>query len=252
MNDQKYCPSCGEVNPGNAAFCAKCGNPFRAASVTGMLPASPPSYYESIPPTPPPRRLKKRYVLYGVIGLFVLFIAVSAAFPSSSSSSATATPSPTVMASVAATQTKASVAPTVKATPTPAPTVKPTPEPSAPTLTESQRKFLDSGMVAKGYTVIKPLAPNGQTADGNNMYSGQLMKDGTVFSTTFIMCRDTADTNAQFTKSVTALEDIGYSGSYKDSQTWQGAKIENGSPSVALATASSDGTLKYVMTMFAT
>ncbi len=87
MNNQKRCAFCGVANPRKARFCLKCGTQFRTTSKTGMLPfpsgtpQSVPSYYEPVERSQSLRRFKRRYVVYGIVGILVLFLFASAASP---------------------------------------------------------------------------------------------------------------------------------------------------------------------------
>ncbi len=135
MNDQEYCPECGQENPRDAAFCATCGERFHTASPARAPPPAPPHYEPvetSLPlePSRSPRKFNRRYIVYGVVGLFALLIVVSAANLSPQS------------------------VPVVSPSPTPTPTPNPT-----------QQKVIDIGQFNPTYTPTSP--PRSATVQRN-------------------------------------------------------------------------------------
>jgi hypothetical protein len=104
-------------------------------------------------------------------------------------------------------------------------------------------------MEAQGYTVVTPMAPDGQAKNGDNMYSGQLLsQDGFVYSYTLILATSSADAHTTLTNSVTALQSMGFVGSYTNSNTWSGTNPSNSQNALSGITA---GTYQ-VLTMFQT
>ena len=140
MADQKYCRNCGGLNPPDAEFCASCGKvfvsaaaspPYAAPAAASMPWEQQPKYSSSSEPTI--FGFSRKWIVIGVVALFVLLtlgcVAVARMSPS--------TPTPTAQATVVPTATlKATATPTVKATPkatatpTPKPTATPVPTPS--------------------------------------------------------------------------------------------------------------------------
>lgn len=132
MADQKYCRNCGGPNPPDAEFCASCGKPFvsAASSPPYAAPAASsmpweqqPKYSSSSEPTT--FGFSRKWIVIGVVALFVLltlgYVAVARMSPS--------TPTPTAQATVAPTASVKATA-TLKATATPKPTATPVPTPS--------------------------------------------------------------------------------------------------------------------------
>jgi len=133
MADQKYCRNCGGLNPPDAEFCASCGKAFvsaassppYAAPAAASMPWEPQPKYSSSS-EPKIFGFSRKWVIVGILAVFVLLTLGCVAMASNSSRS---TPTPTAQATVAPTATVKATA-TLKATPTPTPTPKPSPTPS--------------------------------------------------------------------------------------------------------------------------
>ena len=131
MADQKYCRNCGAPNLPEAKFCANCSKAFvsgdAAAPLTAASAAAMP--WEQLPqsdPSPEPTifGLSRKFVVIGIIALFVLLTLGCVAMAMTSPT----TPTPTVQATVAPTATvKATATPIPTATPKPTATPAPTP-----------------------------------------------------------------------------------------------------------------------------
>ena len=110
MNENsKYCRACGKANSQDSVFCISCGARFSEPSPIG--PQSPPQYSPvSGASAPPPRKIKKEYVIGAVAILAVLAIVGAAAVMMPQSTSPSATPTSSA---------ESSVFPTLSATPVP-------------------------------------------------------------------------------------------------------------------------------------
>ena len=163
---QKYCRNCGGPNPPDAEFCASCGKAFLstasslpyAAPVAASMPWEQQSKYSSSS-EPKIFGFSRKWVIVGVLAVFVLLTLGCVAMASNSSSS---TPTPTAHATVVPTAT-------VKATATPKPTATPTPDYSS-TLNSN------TGWLGKGYQISTPFKKT--TVNGREAYVGSLTKSG--------------------------------------------------------------------------
>jgi hypothetical protein len=160
MNENsKYCRACGKANSQDAVFCGSCGAQFSEPSPIG--PQSPPQYGPvSGASAPPPRKIKKEYVIGAVAILAVLAIVGAAAVMMPQSTSPSATPTSSA---------ESSVFPTLSATP-------------VPTLTP-----LPANAIIKRGTVGDTLSQGGVTAtllSYNKRAPGYVDTDGDVWNNT--------------------------------------------------------------------
>src|ERR1019366_2515588 len=167
MNENsKYCRACGKANSQDSVFCGSCGARFSEPSPIG--PQSPPQYGPvSGASAPPPRKIKKEYVIGAVAILAVLAIVGAAAMTMSQNSSPGTAPSPS---SVYPSEAQSSLFPTLAATPMP--TLKPLP----------------ANAVIKRGTVGDTLSQGGVTAtllSYNKHAPGYVDEDGYVWNYTY-------------------------------------------------------------------
>ncbi|MGZ8880392.1 MAG: zinc ribbon domain-containing protein [Halobacteriota archaeon] len=185
MSNEKYCQNCGAKNQPYAAVCADCGNSFLPASEESLpVPPPPPPLEEPLDeeplyeaPVEPSPRFKKRYILYAVLAVLLLFVvvgAISASFqtanrsiatPSVEASSIGVTPAPMVSKSGTAT-----VTPSVSASPSPAQSVLP-----------DYASRLNTVGLGAGLTTASQFEK--ATINGKTAYAGTLVMNGQTYNT---------------------------------------------------------------------
>lgn len=250
MSDQKYCLFCGAANSREVVLCAKCGERFRTVSV-GSAPPFAPSRYESGKPLQTASRFKRKYVVFGVAAFLILFVVMSAAFPSSSSLAGPSS-SPPARQSVPAAQAQAAASPIEQAIVSPDLATQATGgEASVSTIGQSEYDLTDNGVQAAGSAMTETLALNGHSTYGDNAYGVQPMNDGYFSGNARASARDATDTSAQSTSSVTGLEGNSYLGSCTAPQHMTGSEIVDGSPLFARASVFHGSLLWYVQTLLA-
>jgi uncharacterized protein YhjY with autotransporter beta-barrel domain len=57
---------------------------------------------------------------------------------------------------------------------------------------------------------------------GDKVHIGDLTKDGIQYAVTLYAYKDKKDADAQFAINVKTMQEMSFSGSYKDAQTWTG------------------------------
>jgi len=216
MANEKYCQNCGAKNQPYAAFCADCGTSFIPSPESPLTPPLPPPQAEPLgdeplyaAPPEPPRRFKKRYVLYGVLVLLALFIvagAISAsqqtvnrsiATPTTQASAvATIAPTPEVSASVAATAT-ANASATAAATPSTA--ASPSPD---------YASRLNTVGLGAGLVSASPFEK--VTINGKQAYTGTLVNNGKTYNAQVYPMNSYSETLAFKDQLVSAYESQGY------------------------------------------
>ena len=250
MSDQKYCLFCGAANSGEVVLCAKCGERFRTVSA-GSAPPFSPSRYKSGEPLQTASRLKRRYVVYGIAAFLILFVVISAAFPSSSSLAGHSL-SPPTRPSIPAAQAQAASSPIEQATVTPALATRTTGgEASVSTTGQSDHGLTNNRVQAAGPAIAETLALNGQPTCGDSACGAQPMKDGYFSGNAWSPARDAADTSAQSTSSFTGLEGNSYFGSCTAPQHVTASEMADGSPLFARVSIFHGNVLWYVQTLLA-
>jgi zinc-ribbon domain len=211
MANEKYCQNCGAKNQPYAAFCEDCGTSFIPPSESPQTPPLPPPaeplgnepFYAA--PPEPPRRFKKRYVLYGVLVLLALLIvagAISAsqqtvnrsiATPTTQASAiATIAPTPEVSASVAATATaNASATPSTAASASPDYTSR-----------------LNTVGLGAGLVSASPFEK--VTINGKQAYEGSLVNNGKTYSAQVYPMNSYSETITVKDQLISAYESQGY------------------------------------------
>jgi hypothetical protein len=224
MGNEKYCQNCGARNQPYAAFCEDCGTSFipppESPPTTPLPPPPPeeplgdePSY---IAPPEPPRRFKKRYILYGVLVLLSLFIVAGAisAFQQTANRSiatpttqapavATIAPTPEVSASVTATTTSSASATTSSASATPS---------TAPSATPSQSPDYASRLntVGLGSGLISASPFEKVTINGKQAYAGTLISNGQKYNAQVYPMNSYSETLAFKDQLMSAYKSQGY------------------------------------------
>jgi hypothetical protein len=184
MDSEKYCPNCGAKNQPYAAFCVDCENSFipapASSSPTPPLPPSDePSTDEPLyaPPVEPPRRFKKRYILYGVLVLLSLFV-VAGAISASQQIANRSVATPTAQASaVAATTPTPEASASIVATATPSVSATPIPTQQSPSPDYATR--LNTVGLGAGLVSASPFEK--ATINGKQAYTGTLIKNGQTY-----------------------------------------------------------------------
>ena len=151
----------------------------------------------------------------GVIVIVVLLLVFGflGCVTSTSNPSTTATPTVTPDNSVASTP-----APVVS-TPQAQPSAKST---SVTPLTSDQLSTLNSGMEAKGYTIVDPLAQKGSTPDGYPIYQGLMTKAGTTYGFTIVQTDSSSHATAEMAIVISTTQGLGYSGTTQSDGSWYG------------------------------
>ncbi len=248
MSDQKYCLFCGAANSPEVVLCVKCGERFRTVSA-GSAPRFAPSRYKSGKPLRTPSRFKSRYVVYGVAAFLILFVVMSATFPSSSSLAGPSS-SPSARPSVPAAQAQAAASPFEQAIVSPDLATQATGgEARVSAIGQSEHGLTNNGVQAAGPAMTETLALNGQPTYGGNAGEAQPMKDGYFSSSAWAPARGAGDMSAQSTSSVTGLEGNSYFGSCTAPQYTTGSEIADGSPVFARVSVFQDSLLWYVQTL---
>ena len=216
MANEKYCQNCGAKNQPYAAFCEDCGTSFIPSPESPQTPPLPPPAAEPLgdeslyaTPPEPPRRFKKRYILYGALVLLALFIvagAISAsqqtvnrsiATPTTQASAiATIAPTPEVSASVAATAT-ASASATPSATPSTAASASP-----------DYTSRLNTVGLGAGLVNTSPFEK--VTINGKQAYEGTLVNNGKTYNAQVYPMNSYSETITLKDQLISAYESQGY------------------------------------------
>jgi hypothetical protein len=263
MSDEKYCQNCGAKNQPYAAICAECGSSFIEPTASPptppplILPEEQPSE-KPLPAAPPepPRRFKKRYILYGVLivlSLLVIAGAISASQQIASRSNATPTfeasaiassPSPEVLTSVSETA-RASVSATT------APGASATPSPAQSSLPDYASRLNTVGLGAGLYTA----SPFQQvTLNGKQAYAGTLIKNGQTYNAQVYPMSSYSETLAFKDQLINAYKSHGYAtynpGSVGDANLsiWYGLSGNTLVSVSAMPTSQIDAPVVLVMT----
>jgi hypothetical protein len=213
MGDEKYCQNCGARNQPYAAFCSDCGNSF-IPSPASPPPTSPPPPPPEEPlgdepsyaaPPEPPRRFKKRYVLYGVLVLLSLLIvagAISASQQTANRSIATPTTQASAVATIAPTpKVSASVAAT--ATPSASATPSTAPSPSPDYTSRLNTVGLGAGLIsASPFEKV--------TINGKQAYAGTLINNGQKYNAQVYPMNSYSETLAFKDQLISAYKSQGY------------------------------------------
>jgi zinc-ribbon domain len=215
MASEKYCQNCGAKNQPYAAFCEACGTSFIPSPESPQTPPLPPPaeplgnepLYTA--PPEPPRRFKKRYVLYGVLVLLALLIiagAISAsqqtvnrsiATPNTQASAiATIAPTPEVSASIAATAT-ANASANASATPSTAASASP-----------DYTSRLNTVGLGAGLVSASPFEK--VTINGKQAYEGSLVNNGKTYNAQVYPVNSYSETIAFKDQLISAYESRGY------------------------------------------
>ncbi|MEI7826737.1 MAG: hypothetical protein WCI87_02940 [Euryarchaeota archaeon] len=199
MGHEKYCQNCGARNQPYAAVCADCGNSFIPSPESPPTTPPPPSRqeeplpppqqeepsdyellsYESSYATPPepPRRFKKRYVLYGVLIILSLFVVaglISASQQTANRPIATPTTQASAVATIAPTpEASASVSATATSNASATPSTTPSQSPD-------YTSRLNSVGLGAGLTSASPFEK--VTINGKHAYEGTLTKNGQTYN----------------------------------------------------------------------
>jgi hypothetical protein len=222
MADQKYCRNCGAPNPPEAKFCANCSKEFVSAAS-----AAPPSAasaaavpWEQLPqsdPSPEPTifGISRKFVVIGIIALFVLLTLGCVAIAMTSPS----TPTPTVQATVAPTATvKATATPVPTATPKP--TAKPTatPEASVTASNELRLSLFTTLMEGKGYKSVTPFTKT--TENGKTVYKGAMQdtSSGITFDMTLYPTDTLSNAVTLQNQKISSYKAMGYVGDFSDEE----------------------------------
>ncbi len=250
MSDQKYCLFCGAANSREVVLCAKCGERFRTVSA-GSAPLFAPSRYKSGKPLHAASRFKRRYVVYGVAAFLILFVVMSAAFPSSSSLAGPSS-SPPARPPVPAAQAQAAASPIEQAIVSPDLATQTTGgEASVSTIGQSELDLTNNGVQAAGPAMTETLALNGQPTYSDNAFGVQPMNNRGFSGNAWTSARDVTDASAQSTSSVTWLEGNSYFGSCTAPQHMTGSEIADGSALFARVGVFHGSLLWYVQTLLA-
>lgn len=172
MTDQKYCRNCGAPNLPEAKFCANCSKAFvggAAASPLAAASAAPSQAwqqptYSSSPEPPKILGVSRKWVVIGIVALFVLLTLGCVVMASQSPSSSTPTPT-----TVAATGTQAKVTAT--------------PKPTAPSTDYSNA--IGQHWTGLGYSIATPFKKT--TIDGKEAYQGTISQAGISYKVTVIL-----------------------------------------------------------------
>ncbi|MGZ4947354.1 MAG: zinc ribbon domain-containing protein [Halobacteriota archaeon] len=259
MSNEKNCQNCGAKNQPYAAFCANCGNSFIPAPASPPpTPPPPPPPAEPLgdeplyaAPPEPPRRFKKRYVLYGVLVLLSLLIvagAISASQQAANRSIATSTPEVAAIAAITPTpEVSASVSTT--ATPSASASATPSTTPSPPPDYASRLNTVGLGAGLVSASPFEKVTLNGKQA-----YAGTLIKGGQTYNAQVYPINSYSEALAFKDQLISAYKSQGYAtytpGSVADTSVniWYGLSGNTLVSISAMPTSQIDAPVILVMT----